>query len=156
VNQGAITPLAQVTYQGRFQTVLEALIEIGKLSNAGFEVVLNASNEFEFQVLPQRVRTWDSSQPVVFRTTDDLLDVPGRAYRENWDIGDLVTLETPYALADQGTQVNVTIEQVRIRAVPGAPEQMTIGFDSRNIDDEGAFVDAVVGAAKKDTKAART
>ena len=151
VNQGAIPALASLTYQGRFGSVLEALQEIGELANAGFEVVLNGSDEFEFQVLPQVVHTIDSSQPVVFRNTDVLLDIDGRAYRANWDIGDLVTLE----VASLDLQLDVTIMQVRRVLVPGQPEQVTVSLDTPTADDLERFRDAIVERGKANTLAAR-
>ncbi|KKK49308.1 hypothetical protein LCGC14_3136360, partial [marine sediment metagenome] len=151
VNQGAIPALTSLAYQGRFGSVLEALQEIGQLANAGFEVVLNAAGEFEFQVLPQVDHTIDSSQPVVFRSTDVLLDVDGRAYRTNWDIGDLVTLE----ISSLDLQLDVTIMQVRRVLVPGKPEQVTVSLDTPTADDLERFRDAIVERGKANTLAAR-
>ena len=151
VIQGPIPALAALTYQGRFGPVLEALQEIGKLSDSGFEVVLNAADEFEFQVKPRRDRTIDSTQPVVFRSTDVLLDVPGREYRTNWDVGDLVTLE----VATPSLQLDVTIMQVRHVLVPGKPEQVTVALDTPTADDLERFRDAIVQLGKANTLAAR-
>lgn len=151
VNQGTIPALTTLTYQGRFGPVLEALQEIGQLADAGFEVVLNASNEFEFQVLPQRDRTIDSSQPVVFRSTDVLLDVPGRAYRTNWDMGDLITLE----VTNLSLQLDVTIMQVKHVLVPGKPEVVTVALDTPTADDLEHFRDAIIRLGKANTLAAR-
>ena len=151
VNQGAIPALDTLTYQGRFGSVLEALQEIGQLADAGFEVVLNASTEFEFQVVPQRDRTIDSTQPVVFRSTDVLLDVEGREYRTNWDVGDLVTLE----VATPSLQLDLTIMQVRHVLTPGKPEQVTVALDTPTADDLERFRDAIVQLGKANTLAAR-
>ena len=153
VNQGAIPPLANITYQGRFQAVLEALQEIGQLPTvmAGFEVVLNAADEFEFQVVPQRDRTIDSGHPVVFRSTDVLPDAPGREYRVDWDVGDLVTLE----VTSLGTQLDLTIMQVRRELLVGVPDKVTIAFDTPNADALEQFHDAIVERTKADTRAAR-
>ena len=151
VNQGPIPALTSLTFQGRFGSVLEALQEIGQIATAGFEVVLNSSGEFEFQVVPQTDHTIDSSQPVVFRSTDVLLDVDGRAYRTNWDVGNLVTLE----INSLGLQLDVTIMQVRRVLTPGQPEQVIVALDTPTADDLERFRDAIVEQGKANTLAAR-
>jgi len=151
VNQGAIPPLDTVTFQGRFQTVLEVLQELGKIATAGFEVVLNAASEFEFQVVPRRDRTIDSSHPVIFRATDVLLDIPGRAYRTDWDVGDLVTLN----VESLSQQLDLTIMQTRRELRVGEPEKVTIAFDTPNTDALEQFHDAIVERTRADTRAAR-
>lgn len=151
VNQVGIPPLDTITFQGRFQTVLEALQEIGKVADAGFEMVLNAADEFEFQVVPLRDRTIDSGLPVVFRSTDILLDIPGREYRANWDVGDLVTLE----VESLGQQLDLTIMQVRRELRVGQPDKVTIAFDTPNADALEQFHDAIVERTRANVEAAR-
>lgn len=151
VNQGAIPPLLSLTYRGRFQTVLEALREIGQLATAGYEVVFNASDEFEFQVLPQVDKTFGTSEAVVFRSHDPLPSVAGRLYREDWDIGDLVTLE----LETLAVSVDVPIRQVRIELRQNQPELYIIAFDTPNVDDIDRLKDAILSRTRQDTWAAR-
>lgn len=151
VNQPGITPLDALTFQGRFQTVLEALQEIGKLATAGFEVILNASDEFQFDVLPQLDRTADTSSPVTFRSTDVLLDVPGRAYRTDWDIGYLVTFD----IESLGVQLDQTIQQVKFELKPGKPEKISVAYNVPTVDDLELLRDAITGRSKADVLAAR-
>lgn len=151
VNQGPIPPLISLTYRGRFQTVLETLQEIGRLSEAGFEVVFNSSDQFEFQVLSQADKTAGTSEAVTFRSHDPLPNVPGRLYREDWNLGDLITLE----LENLGTSVDVPIRQIRIELRPKLPELYILAFDTPNVDDIDRLRDAIVSRTRQDTWAAR-
>lgn len=151
VNQGAIPPLDILTFQGRFQTVLEVLKEIGRLATAGFEVVFNSSRQFEFQVLPQVDKTSGTSGAVIFRSDDVLLDVANRRYRDDWDIGDLVTLR----VASLDVSLDLTIEQVRIELRPKQPELFKIAFGAPNVEDLDKLKDAIVSRTRQDTWAAR-
>lgn len=151
VNQGAIPALATITFNGRFQTVLEALQEIAAIVNAGFEVVLNASDEFEFQVVPQRDRTVDSSQPVVFRESDVLLDRSGRAYRENWDVGDLVTI----LVESIDLEIDLTIREVSLTMRQGQATTVKIAFDSPGTDEIDKFASNLERLAKANAAVVR-
>jgi len=139
VNQAAIPALTTITFNGRFQTVLEALQEIAAIVNAGFEVVLNASDQLEFQVVARRDRTIDSSQPVVFRESDVLLDRSGRAYRENWDVGDLVTI----LVETINLQIDLTIREVSLTMRPGQATKVQIAFDSPGTEEIEKFASAL-------------
>ena len=151
VNQAAIPALTTITFNGRFQTVLEALQEISAIVNAGFEVVLNASDQLEFQVVPQRDRTLDSSQPVVFRESDILLDRAGRSYRENWDVGDLVTI----LVESISLQIDLTIREVSLTMQPNQATTAKIAFDTPGTEEIDKFASALQRLVKSNDAVVR-
>ena len=153
VNQAAIVPLATITYQGRFQTVLEALQEICMLNTpaqCGMEVVLDAANQFEFQVLPQVDHTIGSGSPVVFRSDEVLLSIPGREYRVDWDIGDLVTLE----IGDFPV-IDLPILAVTVSMEAETARRISIAFDTPTVNDMDRFRRVILEANSANIKAAR-
>lgn len=152
VNGAAIPALASLTYDGRFETVLAALQEIGRLSGAGFQVTTDAGGQFEFQVLPRQDRTIDSSRPVVFRNTDLLVSVPGRTYREDWDIGDQVTLVMENL---GGGEFDLTITEVTIVEVPETPQRIQVTFDTPTADDVTRLQNAIKKLSAGEAKTAR-
>lgn len=124
----ARAPLPVISFDGRFQTVMAALQEIAKSVNVGFEVHMDeVPTDFNFVVLDQRDRTADSAAPVIFYNDDVLLDIPGRAYRGEWDLGDLVTVEVRSL---NNLQMDFAIRCVQFEQCPEKPEKILLGLDT--------------------------
>lgn len=144
-------PLRPVSFDARFQTVLEVLQELARASNSGFEVTLNSDLQFEFQVIRLRDRTDTASIPVVFRDGDVLLDIDGREYRNQWDLGDLVTLE----LEPLSFRINVPIWEVEVTVKAGQPDRVSVACDVPSSDDIERFVMALNRKISRGKSAAR-
>ena len=84
-----------------------------------------------------------------------MLDVAGRAYRTDWDVGDLVTLEVSSLGLEGADALDLTIMQVRRELIVGQPEKVTIAFDTPTAEALEQFQDAIVERTRADTLAAR-
>jgi len=146
-NPGGILP--NVSVSSRFQTVLEILQELALTSESGFEITL-VGNWLEFTVIPERDRTAASSVPVIFRDDEVLLDIAGRAYREHWDVGDLITFEL-----GGGTQIDLHILEVAVRLQAGQAIEIAVALEAGSLEPGSAFGSLLKGVTEQGKALAR-
>ena len=113
--------LPNTSYASRFQTVLQVLQELAANSDSGYEIIRSGS-ELQFVVRPVRERTSTSANPVIIRDNEVLLDIPGRAYRTEWDVGDRITLELR-----NGSRVDLRIFEVGAELQAGRAVEISLG-----------------------------
>jgi len=129
--------LPNTSYTSRFQTVLEVLQDLGANNDAGYEIV-RVGSELQFVVLPVRDRTATSLNPVVIRDDEVLLDIAGRAYRAEWDVGDRITLELR-----NGDRVDLRVFEVAGQLEAGRAVEISLGVTLEAVGDlVGGIIDA--------------
>lgn len=125
-----------ITVQSRFKTLLETLRFIGFYDSVGFDAgQIDTGN-----VLITTSALVDNTSTVVFYDTDVIVDVPGRRYRTNWNLGNLVTVY----ITDLGLQLSVLLEEMRTTLVVGESPRISLGFNPNAIDIPNAFNSQII------------